>query len=56
MKTPDQFTKAPKRKREVGRRVQVSPEAKAAYEAEIKARAEREETYLRHLSDRDVKR
>lgn len=54
--TPNQFVKAPRRKREAGRRVAVSPEAKLAYEAEIKARTEREETYLRHLPDRDVKR
>ena len=54
--TPNQFTKAPRRKKEAGKRVAISAEAKLAYEAEIKARTEREETYLRHLSDRPVTR
>lgn len=54
--TPNQFTKPPRRKKEPGKRVAISPEAKLAYEAEIKARAEREANYLRHLSDRPVTR
>ena len=50
--TSKQFTKAPRRKGERGRSISVSPEARQAYEDEIKARAERE-NYLRHLADRD---
>ena len=48
--TSKQFTRAPKRKAAKGRSVSISPEAKAAYEAEIKERAERE-AYLRQLGD-----
>ena len=54
--SPNQFTKPPRRKKEPGKRVAISPEARAAYEAEIKARTEREENYLRHLPSREVKR
>ncbi len=49
------FTKAPRRKSEKGRRVAVSPEMKQAYEEEIKARTDREATYLRHLPPREPK-
>ncbi len=47
--TSDTFKKAPKRKGDKGRRVTLSPEARAAYEAVIKERQEQEETYKRHL-------
>lgn len=47
--TGNKFTKQPRRKADKGKRVPLSPEAKQAYEDEIKARTEREETYLRHL-------
>lgn len=52
MSDSNQFKKAPRRKNEPGKRVPVSPEARKAYEDEIKARTERETTYLRHLSER----
>lgn len=48
-----QFTKQPRRKKEQARRVSISPEARQAYEAEMKARTEREESYLRHLPPRE---
>jgi DNA-binding MarR family transcriptional regulator len=47
------FTKQPRRKTEKGRRVALSPEAKQAYEEQIKARTEREESYLRHLPPKE---
>jgi hypothetical protein len=50
-----QFTKQPRRKADKGKRVPLSPEARQAYEDEIKARTEREETYLRHLPSREPK-
>ena len=50
-----QFTKQPRRKSDKGRRVPLSAEARQAYEAEIKARTKREETYLRHLPPREPK-
>lgn len=53
--TPNQFKKKPRRPADKGRRVSISPEAKAAYEAEIRAREERQETYLRHLPGLDNK-
>lgn len=53
--TPNQFKKKPRRVGDKGRRVSISPEAKAAYETEIKAREERQETYLRHLPGQDNK-
>ena len=53
--TTNQFKKKPRRVGDKGRRVTVSAEAKAAYEAEIKAREERETTYLRHLPGPDNK-
>lgn len=49
-----QFTKAPRRKKEKAKQVAISPEARKAYEDEIKLRTERE-TYLRTLGDRDSK-
>ncbi|MDB5512847.1 MAG: hypothetical protein JWR08_2330 [Enterovirga sp.] len=55
MDTPKQFTKQPRRKKEPVKRVTLSAEARATYEKEIAARAEREETYLRHLPSRDRK-
>ena len=50
-----QFTRAPRRKSAKGKSVAVSADAKAAYEAEIKARTERE-AYLQHLGDTTIKR
>ena len=43
------FTKQPRRKADRGKRVALSPEAKQAYEEQIKSRTERDETYTRHL-------
>ena len=48
MKTPSQFTKAPKRKSEKGKRVAPSDEAKKAYEELMQKRAA-EEGYRRNL-------
>ncbi len=53
--TDTQFKKQPRRKKEAGKRVAISPEARQAYEQEIKARTERNETYLRHLPPREPK-
>ena len=53
--TSKQFTKRPRRKKEPGKSVAVSSEARKAYEDEIAARTARENSYLRHLGDRDVK-
>lgn len=50
-----QYKKKPRRVSDKGKRVAISPEAKAAYEAEIKAREERQENYLRHLPGQDNK-
>ena len=50
-----QFTKQPRRKSDKGRRVALSPEARQAYEEQIKERTQREETYLRHLPPREPK-
>ena len=47
-----QFTKAPRRKKEPAKRVVLSPEARKAYEDEIKARAEHE-AYLSKLGNRE---
>ena len=52
IETSKQFTKAPRRKREAAKRVALSPEARKAYEEEIKARAERE-IYLGKLGNRE---
>ena len=49
VESTNQFKKAPRRKTVKGKRVPISPETRAAYEQEIKARTEREEQYLRHL-------
>ena len=54
--TGNTFKKAPKRKGDKGRRVAVSAETRAAYEAIIKERQEREETYARHLPSDPPKR
>jgi hypothetical protein len=51
----NKFTKQPRRKSDKGKRVPLSAEAKQAYEEQIKARTEREETYLRHLPPREPK-
>jgi hypothetical protein len=53
--TSGQFKKAPRRKKEPAKSVRVSPEMRKAYEDEIKARAERESSYLQHLQIRDPK-
>ena len=47
------FKKAPKRKGDKGRRVNLSPEAKQAYADLIKQRQEQEEKYGRHLPKND---
>ncbi len=47
-KPPDQFKKAPKRAAVKGKRVVMSPEAKAAYEALIRE-ADEKEKMTRHL-------
>ena len=49
--TPDQFTRAPRRKPSKGKRVAISAEAKEAYAALIEERVKREETYGRHLPE-----
>lgn len=49
------FTKQPRRKTDKGKRVVLSPEARQAYEEQIKARTEREESYLRHLPPKEPK-
>lgn len=51
---PETYKKAPKRATQKGRRVMVSPEAKAAYEAIIREKEEREAAN-RHLPP-DMKR
>jgi hypothetical protein len=55
VETAGQFKKKPRRASDKGRRVAISDEAKRAYEAEIKAREEREQSYLRHLPGPDNK-
>jgi DNA-binding MarR family transcriptional regulator len=55
VETGSKFTKQPRRKTEKGKRVVLSPEARQAYEEQIKARTEREENYLRHLPPREPK-
>jgi hypothetical protein len=55
VETSSQFKKKPRRVADKGKRVAISPEAKLAYEAEIRAREEREQTYLRHLPGPDNK-
>ena len=46
--TPSQYTKAPKRKPEKGKRVTLSDDAKKAYEEMMQKRAGEDE-YRRHL-------
>ena len=53
--TDNRYKKKPRRVADKGRRVAISPVAKLAYEAEIRAREERETTYLRHLPGPDNK-
>ncbi|MDB5558457.1 MAG: hypothetical protein JWQ36_1391 [Enterovirga sp.] len=55
VETGQKFTKQPRRKSDKGRRVVLSPEARQAYEDQIKVRTEREESYLRHLPVKDPK-
>lgn len=55
MTEPDQFKKAPRRKKEPAKRVAVSADAKQAYEQIMRDRDERERTYLRHLPHADNK-
>ncbi|MGU3540288.1 hypothetical protein [Methylobacterium sp. A54F] len=50
------FKKAPKRKPSKGRSVAVSPEARQAYADLIKERAEKQESYARHLPQTEPKR
>lgn len=49
----DQFKRAPKRKPAKGRRVSLSPDAKAAYARLIEERVKREQDYGRHLPGTD---
>ncbi len=51
----NQFKKKPRQAAPKGRRVSISPEAKQAYEEQIRARDERERTYTRHLPGPDNK-
>ena len=51
----NQFKKKPRQAAPKGKRVYISPEAKAAYEEQMRARDERERTYLRHLPGPDNK-
>ena len=53
--TSKQFLKKPRRASDKARRVMVSPEAKLAYEEEMRAREERERNYTRHLPGPDNK-
>lgn len=49
------YKKKPRQVAPKGRRVQVSPEQKRAYEEEIRLREERERTYTRYLPGPDNK-
>jgi hypothetical protein len=52
---PDQFKRKPRRASSKGKSVAMSAEAKQAYEELMRARDERERTYLRHLPHADNK-
>lgn len=54
-RTPSQFLKAPPRKKEKGKRVTLSDEAKKAYEQEMQKRDAEHKAYKTHL-DAAVKR
>ena len=54
--TSDTFKKAPKRKPSKGKSVAVSPEMRQAYADLIKQRAEKQESYERHLRQDEPKR
>jgi hypothetical protein len=49
MKTPSQFLKAPPRKKEKAKRVQLSDEAKKAYEEMMQKRDAEQKQYGTHL-------
>lgn len=49
MKTPSTFTKAPKRKADKAKRVQLSDEAKKAYEEMMQQRDAQQKQYGTHL-------
>lgn len=53
--TTNQFKRKPRQVAPKGKRIAVSDEAKQAYEALIKARDVRDETYTRHLPSPDNK-
>lgn len=50
-----QFKKKPRQAAPKGKRVAISPEARQAYEEQIRARDERDRTYTRHLPGPDNK-
>ncbi|MCJ2013144.1 hypothetical protein [Methylobacterium sp. J-076] len=54
--TGDTFKKAPKRKPSKGKSVTVSPEMRQAYADMIRERAEKEESYARHLPQEETRR
>ena len=54
--TSNTFKKAPKRKPTKGKSVSVSPEMRQAYADLIRERAEKQETYGRHLPPEETKR
>lgn len=55
MNEPNVFKKQPRQATPKGKRVAISPEAKLAYEEQIRARDERERTYTRFLPGPDNK-
>ena len=55
MTGPDQFKKKPRQKTPRGKRVVMSPEAKAEYVKLMEAKDERDRTYTRHLPSADNK-
>jgi hypothetical protein len=54
--TSNTFKKAPKRKPAKGRSVNVSPEMRQAYADLIRERAEKQESYGRHLPQDETRR
>jgi hypothetical protein len=54
--TGDSFKKAPKRKPSKGKSIAVSPEMRQAYADLIRERAEKEESYARHLPGDESRR
>ncbi|MHC2106226.1 MULTISPECIES: hypothetical protein [unclassified Methylobacterium] len=54
--TSNTFKKAPKRKPTKGKSVSVSPEMRQAYANLIQERAEKQETYGRHLPQEETRK